>query len=97
VLCFGEAEYSALLDGKVVVKVYTCPISFPDMQRIPASTGNDAAQMDYLVKCVGSSSEQRGKGRKRVQMDYTYRFQKLWETPSKEVNDVERRAGVGTG
>ena len=77
-LCFFKDEVEKLHRGERVVKVYERPVGrgFPDQQHIDA-TGQEFGSPHFTVRVISVTSEQRGKGRKRVHMDWSYTFEKV--------------------
>jgi len=77
-LCFFEDEIAKLHTGERVVKVYERPIGqeFPDPEHIDA-TGQLFGSPHFTIRIVGVTAAHRGKGRKRIHMDWSYTFEEV--------------------
>jgi hypothetical protein len=75
-LCFSQDEVEKLHRGERVVKVYERPVGkeFPDPEHIDA-TGQEFGSPHFTVRVVSVTAKQRGKGKKRVHMDWSYTFE----------------------
>ena len=77
-LVLEDEQVESLKAGNQVKRVYTNPFDFDDSQRISVmAQSNRGFEVDIYVRVVERKIEQRGKGRKRPQYNYTYTFEKV--------------------